>query len=1204
MSYAFAAARLAEFLYDTGATGHFTDGIKFLFNYREISPPQIVGSGFGSGGKAIGTGQLRAIFTLDDGTKTNVVFNDVLHVPGLGVNLISGTKLMRNGLLVTNDDKRLTLSSRLDIPFGYVNFATTPQAVIQAEWVRPDSSSQPPPPSSFALTAKLAAADQKLWHERLGHCSADCLLACGDAVDGLEFTNKTPMGRCQTCSLGKMTVKPTPGSSTRISANFLDMVAIDIWGPATTTALEKVRYAFGIVDEATRFAWAIGMRDRRNVLGYFQDWRKAVELKDLRFHPTSPSVLKGMRSDHGSEFTAGIWADWSAEEGLAHEFAIVGAHGQNGIIERLFRTILNTVRTWLIEAGLPLFLWWELFCTGIYIHNRRPTRALDNTIHAGKTPVEAATGVRPDISNLRRPGCLAIIHIPQDDHPSKLANRGFKAAFVGYSDDHTGWRFYVPSLKRVVPAINVDFFEDEFFCERTLEEDEELNAWEFEQLAPAPDLSVTPGLVSDVPTGAPSRGNIPPDIPVPSAPSLIPAPTGIALTRPRRDHVPPVRDDAIIRHSRDGVEINGSLVLTANISVQGIDADGPGFAFTSTGPTVSPDLLCHCTNLHCHATHTVIDSTGKRAYILRADFSTLTPSLSPSGAILSRAVLAVDDDGEYKVYTCQLDTDDSSAFVTPDYTAFPVNGGVDEPTFNQAMNGPDASEWRAAIEKERAMLRAMGTWDRSLVPLPPGRRALLTKWVLLIKRDDEGNVIKYKARLVARGDMQTPGVDYVETFAPTVRLASICVIYALAAELNLELRQFDVSSAYLHGILQEEVYLRQATGFVDPDHPHLVHRLRKSLYGLCQAGHEWNRLLHATLVEFGFVRTDSDHGVYVYEKDGEHCILAIHVDDGLVATKSMAFVDRFYAFLRTKFEIQDLGDVELFCGVRIRRDRAARLLTIDQRGLTRAYVERFIGGSPTRPVASPCDTKVSLVAATPAERAQIGENSLYSEAVGALLWLSLSTRPDIAFAVSLVARFTAAPGTPHWTAVKRIFRYLQATPNYGLRFSGHEGENGRLKAMCDADLGGDKDSRKSMSAYVFTMCGAAVDWLSRLQKSVACSTVEAEYMSLSLCARNAVWLRNLLAELGRPQIGPTLLRGDNEGSLTLAVHPSQHQRTKHIDIHYHNTRNLVTDNIIILRWIPTREMIADMLTKPMDGIKMKMFSAACGLVDILREGSC
>ncbi|KAK4700243.1 hypothetical protein P7C70_g6005, partial [Phenoliferia sp. Uapishka_3] len=616
-------------------------------------------------------------------------------------------------------------------------------------------------------------------------------------------------------------------------------------------------------------------------------------------------------------------------------------------------------------------------------------------------------------------------------------------------------------------------------------------------------------------------------------------------------------------------------------SPSSIDTDGRGLAFNSTRPTVSPPVFCSCTDLHCHLTHTVLDSSGKTAYILETDLSSLAPPSTSHGRILSRAVLCVDDDGDYKVYTCQHDGDDSSAFVNADYSAFPVNGGVDEPTFNQAMNGPDASEWRAAIEKERAMLRAMGTWDRSLVPLPPGRKALMTKWVLLIKRDDEGNVIKYKARLVARGDMQTPGVDYVETFAPTVRLASIRAIYALAAEMDLELRQFDVSSAYLHGILQEEVYLRQAMGFVDPDRPHLVHRLRKSLYGLCQAGHEWNRLLHATLVEFGFVRAESDHGVYTYEKDGEKCILAIHVDDGL-----------------------DLGDVELFCGVRVRRDRPARLLTIDQRGLTRAYVERFIGSTHQRPVASPCDTKVSLVAATPAERAAIGKNSLYSEAVGALLWLSLSTRPDIAFSVSLVARFTAAPGSSHWTAVKRIFRYLQATPNYGLRYSGNEGENGRLKAMCDADLGGDKDSWKSMSAYVFTMCGAAIDWLSRLQKSVACSTVEAEYMSLSLCARNAVWLRNLLAELGCPQIGPTLLRGDNEGSLTLAVHPSQHQRTKHIDIHYHNTRNLVSDKIIVLRWIPTREMIADMLTKPMDGIKMLAFSRACGLVDVLREGSC
>ncbi|KAK4691106.1 putative transposase, partial [Phenoliferia sp. Uapishka_3] len=492
MSYAYAVSRLAEFLFDTGANGNFVDGKDYLFNYVDIFPHQQVGSGFGSGGKAVGRGQLRAVFTLDDGTTTNITFDDVLHVPGLGVNLISGTKLMKNGLLVSNDTQRLTLSSRLGNAFGYVDFTTTPNAVIQALWVRTDS---PPPLSplplspstSVALTAKLSAADQKLWHERLGHCSGDCLLACADAVDGLEFVNKIPMGRCEICSRGKMTVKPIPGSSTRISENYLDMVAIDIWGPASTVALEKVRYAFGVIDEATRFAWCIGLRDRRNVLGYFQDWRKAVELKDLRIHPSTPSVLKGMRSDHGTEFTSGVWADWSAEEGLAHEFAIVGAHGQNGIIKRLFRTILNTVRTWLIDSGLPLFLWWELFCTGIYIHNIRPTRALDNTKHAGKTPCEAATGVRPDVSNLRRVGCKAIIHVPQDDHPSKLRERGFEAAFVGYMSDNAGWRFYVPSLRRVVEAIDVDFFEGTFFCERTEEEETELQAWEFERLVPAPD---------------------------------------------------------------------------------------------------------------------------------------------------------------------------------------------------------------------------------------------------------------------------------------------------------------------------------------------------------------------------------------------------------------------------------------------------------------------------------------------------------------------------------------------------------------------------------------------------------------------------------------------------------------------------------------------------------------------------------------------
>lgn len=212
-------------------------------------------------------------------------------------------------------------------------------------------------------------------------------------------------------------------------------------------------------------------------------------------------------------------------------------------------------------------------------------------------------------------------------------------------------------------------------------------------------------------------------------------------------------------------------------------------------------------------------------------------------------------------------------------------------------------------------------------------------------------------------------------------------------------------------------------------------------------------------------------------------------------------------------------------------------------------------GDHVSPCATPCDPKVNLVAATADEAAALDPATPYRAAIGALLWLSLSTRPDISFAVFVVGRYSASPRPAHWTAVKRILRYLAGMPFLGITYRKHGTELGIFSAFSDADHAGDHGSRKSTSGFVVIMAGASISWLARLQKSVSISTVEAEYMALSACAMKVVWLRALFSELGFRQPSATLIRGDNMGSISLAKHPTAHQRTKHIAIHYHYTRD-------------------------------------------------
>lgn len=339
----------------------------------------------------------------------------------------------------------------------------------------------------------------------------------------------------------------------------------------------------------------------------------------------------------------------------------------------------------------------------------------------------------------------------------------------------------------------------------------------------------------------------------------------------------------------------------------------------------------------------------------------------------------------------------------------------DNPSYRAAMAGPDRNMWLEAIATEEATLAEMGTFSEP-VEVPEGRRAISSRWVLVVKRDGIGNVEKYKARLVACGDMQREGVDYTDTFSPTGRTVSHRLLLSLAVEHAWPTRQFDVSAAYLNGNMKEEMYMRMPNGSTV--------RVLKSLYGLCQAGHEWNAVLHAALISLRWVRCDHDHAVYHRSIEGGKQYLSTHVDNGLVT--GVGNLDAAIAELSTKFTVKNLGAARDFLGIHIERDGETGAMTLTQTRMIDDLLAKY-GMSNCAGVDTPINTH-ALKSATHDESVDMRDKP-YRQLVGSLHFLAGTTRPDIAFAVGSASRFASDPKSYSSNAIQPRFMATTQVPS-------------------------------------------------------------------------------------------------------------------------------------------------------------------------------
>jgi hypothetical protein len=746
-------------------------------------------------------------------------------------------------------------------------------------------------------------------------------------------------------------------------------------------------------------------------------------------------------------------------------------------------------------------------------------------------PYTVFHGRKPDVSHLRVFGCTAYVHV-QKDQRTGLGSHTQKCVFIGYPPDYKGWKFYNPLTKKVFIS------KDAVFDERLL-----------------PGLSKA---AAPVPVTQYIDLHIPPSMEVQGVPNQVgveEAPNQVGVDR----------DNALAPESTADSD-SDSHSEASQTPIPGPRRNPP----RNRGPP-KPYWLVDPHRIHQRETSPSIQSSDDAE----------DPPPAPPAPEHEEAHAVSDGDFYISV---------DEAFES----AYKASAHDDAPrTLAEALKSPDADMWYDAAYAEMQSLIENGTFR--LAKLPPGRKAIGSRWVFVVKRKKDGSIDKFKARLVAKGYAQRPGFDFTDTFAPTAKWATLRAVLALAALEDMELESVDISSAFLNGELEEEVYLQQPEGFHKGAKNDFL-LLLKGLYGLRQSPRIWHKKLNTVLISLGFKQVLCDHSIWVFQKDGVKIILPVFVDDMTIASKSKEAIQRLKADLKRHFKLHDLGPITYLLGVGIERDRKKRSITLSQRQYILDMLKRY-GHADCNPIGTPMEPNLKLskdqAPVTPEEIAYM-KDIPYIHAVGSLMYLAVATRPDIAYTVGVLARFNHNPGKAHWLAVKHVFRYLKGTLDLGLTYSPTSGKE-LFVSYSDADHGGDKSTGKSTGAYVVKMGTGAISWQSKLQKIVTLSTTEAEYIAAVSAGQEILWLRNLFEELGYPQHMSSTLYMDNQSAIAVARDPEHHGRMKHLDLRTYWLRQEVDRGKIKIFHVPTTEMPADILTKALSKPKVEYLRNMMGL---------
>lgn len=522
----------------------------------------------------------------------------------------------------------------------------------------------------------------------------------------------------------------------------------------------------------------------------------------------------------------------------------------------------------------------------------------------------------------------------------------------------------------------------------------------------------------------------------------------------------------------------------------------------------------------------------------------------------------------------------------PDANVLIVARGDEPKTYNQAINCEEKRMWFESMQNELNSIEKNKTW--TLVDLPAGRQAIGSRWVYKIKRNADNDPVKYKSRLVAQGFTQKFGVDYDEVFAPVARSQTFRTLLSVASSRKMIIKQFDVTSAFLNGRLDEEIYMKPAPGSQFGDK---VYKLHKSIYGLKQAARVWNKALDRKMCEIGFTQSKTDPCLYIYSADGKDCFSIQHVDDLLFAAIDESTIDMLTARIAADFELKNLGKLKHFLGIDVQTTLEGGF-QISQRG----YIEKIaaeLSLLDAKPSKFPLDPGYYKIT----DENFLNNNTEYRKIIGMLLYAAVNTRPDISASVNILAQRMEKPREVDLLEAKRVVKYLMGTKGIRLNFSGGADESFSFRAYSDANWAESRTDRKSNSGILCLLNGTPLSWSSRKQGVVATSTTEAEFYAIAEAAKEMMWLRQLLIDMKVPVPSSISISSDNQSAIKMLENDKFSHRTKHIDVQYHFLKDMIQKKHIALAFVPTESNIADLLTKPLAGPRIEMLRKLAGFVE-------
>ncbi|KAJ9552977.1 hypothetical protein OSB04_017022 [Centaurea solstitialis] len=1007
---------------------------------------------------------------------------------------------------------------------------------------------------------KASKEDSWLWHRRLCHQNFKDInkLVSKNLVKGLPETRLSKDTLCPACEQGKMTRSSYPPRMDTNSKSPLDIIHMDLCGPTRTESLARKKYMLVLVDEFSSFTWLEFLRTKSDAANRIIAFIKRIQVLLGR-------RVKKLRSDNGTEFCNAKLQSFLEDVGISHNFSAVRTPQQNGVVERKNRTLVKAARSMMAHSGVPQSFWAEAVSTACYTQNR--TLIVKRT---RKTAYEMVEQRKPNIDYFRVFGCKCYVLNDRDDL-GKFEPKSDESIFIGYSHNSKAYRVFNKRTRTILESSNVDFSETETYsvaCPSNVDAS-------FPELFTAPPStdSSTNFFALDFLDLADY------DLPTLTGPIVVPVHAGSTSTS--------VTSDTFITEPSSSTSTN---------SVTPESAVSP----PETSSAASPEPVREQTP------HPVLapipeeaplpsPSSAQRTYAQvvrepRLEAAPQTNLEAGSSSRNQREVFAVQDENDA--------TNNQQAYVTlphtrrwtRDHPPSQITGSPSQPVktrssknvenlilfggflsefepsdVSQALTDPD---WVLAMQEELVEFERNKVWH--LVTRPWGKSIIGLKWIFRNKKDENNLIIRNKARLVAKGYRQQEGIDYDETFAPVARIEAIRIFLAYAAHKNMTVYQMDVKCAFLNGVLQEEVYVEQPEGFVDPRYPNHVYVLDKALYGLKQAPRAWYETLTDYLLGVGYKKGTIDPTLFLKKSGSDLIIVQIYVDDIIFASTKPEMCQEFENTMKSQFKMSMMGELTFFLGLQVRQRLDG--IFINQAKYVQDLLKRFdFGGSNSA-------VNRLLILLNADSSGKPVDQKTYRAIIGSLLYLTASG-PDIVFYTGVCARFQCDPRDSHLSAVTRILRYLKGTPDFGLWYPKDSGFE--LIAYTDSDHAGCKLNRKSTSGACQFLGDKLVSWSSRKQNCVSLSTTEAEYVAAACCCSQVLWMKTQLADFGYT-MQRIPIYCDSKSAIQITANPVQHSRTKHIDIRYHFIKDHVEKGNVELYFVESDYQLADLFTKPFD----------------------